>query len=66
MALKDGKGAILMNEAFFNNIIEKCKTYNGYKSTWFNKYYNSSYGYYYSGNIISVEFDEWIRGGMNG
>ena len=65
MALKNGKGSILMNDIFYNSIIKVCKTYSGYNNSWFNTYYDNKLGWYFSCDLYNKEFDEWIDGGMN-
>lgn len=55
---------IVMSDVFYNNyleIVKKNKT--GEEKFWTYKY-DSKYGSYYYGNVVIIEFNDWINDGM--
>ena len=58
---KDNYGPIIFSETSYDNFIKQLdKENDGDAYSWFTKHYDNVLGYFYSGNVIKLGFDEWI------
>lgn len=63
---KNGNDALVYSECSYKNFIELLEKNNPKKRPreWFEKKYDDVNGWYYTANVIKVEFDEWVEAGM--
>lgn len=63
---KNGISKIVMSGTFYSNYIEIQKNKQPDKDVegWWEKEYDSNYGEYYHGNVIKIDFDNWVEDGM--
>lgn len=59
---KNGISPIVMSELFYDNYIEVQNNVNA--ANWWTKKYDKKYGWYYHGNVIKTDFNNWIEDGM--
>jgi class 3 adenylate cyclase len=63
---KDGIGPIVMSDLFYSNMIDIQIKKNSKKDvkSWYTHVEDEKFGSYYHGNVIKVDFDDWIESGM--
>lgn len=63
---KDGNDALIFSECSYNNFIEQLEKDCVGKNprAWFKKKYDVINGVYYTGDVIKIHFNEWIKNGM--
>ncbi|MCP8615239.1 adenylate cyclase [Salirhabdus salicampi] len=61
---KDGISPLVMSNIFYNNYIEEQKKRNSNSESWWTRQNDDDYGTYYHGNVIKIDFDQWIKNGM--
>lgn len=61
---KDGTKPVVMSSVFYSNYIDVQKEKNPKAETWWTQKRDTKYGYYWHGNVVMVEFDDWIAAGM--
>lgn len=61
---KDGVKPIVMSSVFYSNYIEIQKERNSVAEEWWTSRRDTKYGGYWHGNVVKIEFNDWIVGGM--
>lgn len=59
---KEGVSPIVMSDTFYDNYIDIEK--NEDSKNWWRKNHDVQNGLYYHGNVVRIEFNEWIESGM--
>lgn len=62
---KNGIRPVVMSHTFYHNYIQIQKQRKPEAETWWIKNNDNVYGTFWHGNVIIVEFDDWINNGMN-
>ncbi|MCY7911118.1 adenylate cyclase [Bacillus inaquosorum] len=62
---KNGIGPIVMSKIFYNNYIDIAMEKNEESKSWWYKKTDTSYGEFYHGDVIIVDFNKWVSDGMN-
>lgn len=61
---KDLINPIVMSDIFYSNYIDIAKPKNSEAASWYTKETDDKYGTFYHGNVIKIEFNNWIEDGM--
>lgn len=61
---KNGINPIVLSSLTYTNIIDIWEKENSNARSWFKECYSIDYGTYYHGDIIQVDFNNWIEKGM--